>query len=307
MYQGEPEQQMIDVGHGISLCCERLGDPTDPPILLIMGLGQQLLAWPQELCEALLARGFQLVRFDNRDIGRSTHARTQPPQTRQLITRRFASDQYDLGDMARDTAGLIEALEIEPAHVVGVSMGGMIGQSLAARHPPLVRSLVSIMSSTGARSAGWVAPSTLRLLFRAPARDREAAAERAAIMFRHIGSQGFPFDEESVRQRARLAFDRDPRAALGTSRQMAAVLKSGDRSSELRAITAPTLVVHGDYDRMVHPSGARATAAAIPGARLETISGMGHDLPAGALAQIAALIADHAAAADRAGQSPAAV
>jgi pimeloyl-ACP methyl ester carboxylesterase len=185
-------------------------------------------------------------------------------------------------------------------------MGGMIAQTLAARDPERVRSMVSIMSSTGVASAGWVAPSTLRLLLGPPPRDRDAAAERAVRMFRHIGSAGFPFDEHSVRERSRRAFDRDPRAAVGTGRQMAAILKSGNRTDELGGITAPALVIHGDRDRMVHPSGGRATARAIPGARLVTIDGMGHDLPAGAFERLVALIGDHAAQADQARQSHAA-
>jgi pimeloyl-ACP methyl ester carboxylesterase len=297
---------IVDVGRGVSLCCERSGDPAHPPMLLIMGLGQQLIAWPDPFCDALSARGLQVVRFDNRDIGRSWHAPTRPPRRGQLLSRRFPDDQYDLADMARDTAGLIEALELRPAHIVGVSMGGMIGQTLAAHYPQHVRSLVSIMSSTGAASAGWVAPSTLRLLLRPAAMDRDGAAERAALLFRHIGSHGFPFDEQGVRERAGASFDRDPGGAAGMARQMAAVIKSGDRTRELRAITAPTLVIHGDRDRMVHPSGARATATAIPNARLVTISGMGHDLPAGALPKLVELIASHAADADRARHSPAA-
>ncbi len=287
-------EQTADVGRGIGLCYERLGSPADPPLLLIMGLGQQLLAWPDEFCEALIARGLQPIRFDNRDIGRSTHASTPPPRMAQFVSRRFAPDQYDLGDMARDTAGLLELLELSPAHVVGISMGGMIAQMLAARYPQHVRSLVSIMSSTGARRVGWAAPSTLRMMFRPPPHDREAAAERAVLMFRHVGSLGFPFDEESIRERSRKAFDRDPRAAAGTARQMAAIIKSGDRTAELHRIAAPTLVIHGDRDRMVHPSGGRATAAAIPHARLVTIDGLGHDLPAGAHARLVELIAGHA-------------
>jgi pimeloyl-ACP methyl ester carboxylesterase len=294
MSPGEQSEQIADVGHGISICYERLGSPADPPLLLIMGLGQQLLAWPGEFCAALSARGLQPIRFDNRDIGRSTHASVRPPRMPQLIARRFDPEQYDLGDMARDTAGLLEILDIASAHVVGISMGGMIAQTLAARYPERVQSLVSIMSSTGSRRVGWIAPSTLRLLLSAPPRDRAAAAERAVLMFRHIGSLGFPFDEAAVRDRAGRAFDRDPRAAAGTARQMAAILKSGDRTAELRRITAPTLVIHGDRDRMVHPSGARATAAAIPNARLVTINGLGHDLPAGAFPRFAELIADHA-------------
>jgi pimeloyl-ACP methyl ester carboxylesterase len=290
---------MIDVGHGITLCAERSGDPSDPPLLLIMGLGQQLTAWPAAFVEGLVARGFHVIRFDNRDIGHSTHASNRLPRRNELIRRRIAPDQYDLYDMARDTAGLVRALDLGPVHAVGVSMGGMIAQTLAAEYPEQVRSLVSIMSTTGSLTAGWVAVSTLRLLLGQPARDRDAAAERAAAMFQHVGSRGFPFDEQAVRERAALAFDRDPRAFVGTARQMAAIIKSGDRTRDLRRITAPTLVVHGDRDLMVHPSGGRATARAIRGARLESIKGMGHDLPAGALERLADLIADHARSADR--------
>jgi pimeloyl-ACP methyl ester carboxylesterase len=298
-------EQLVDVGRGITLCYERFGDPSDPPLLLVMGLGQQLLAWPDEFVQALVARGFQVVRFDNRDSGRSTHASGRPPRLTQLMIRRFDDDQYDLGDLTDDAAGLLDALDLRPAHVVGVSMGGMIAQTLAARYPDHVRSMVSIMSSTGVANAGWVAPSTLRLLITAPPRDREAAAERAVKMFRHIGSAGFPFDEQSIRERSLRAYDRDPRGAVGTGRQMAAILKSGNRTDELRGVTAPTLVIHGDRDRMVHPSGGRATAKAIPGARLVTIEGMGHDLPTGAFAQLIELIGDHATQADQARHSPA--
>jgi pimeloyl-ACP methyl ester carboxylesterase len=298
-------EQMVEVGEGVKLCYERLGSPPDPPVLLIMGLGQQLLAWPDDFCEALIARGFQVIRFDNRDVGRSSHASIPAPRLPQLATRRFPPEQYDLGDMARDSAGLLDALNLAPAHVVGISMGGMIAQTLAARHPDHVRSLVSIMSSTGSRRAGWVAPSSLRLMFRPPPRDREAAAQRALVLWRHIGSHGFPLDEDSVRDRAMRAFDRDPRAAAGTARQMAAILKSGDRTAELRHIAVPTLVVHGDRDRMVHPSGGKATAAAIPGARRVTIAGLGHDLPVDAFARLIELIADHAHQADRTQPSPA--
>jgi len=292
-------EELIDVGGGITLCYERVGDTGNPPLLLIMGLGQQLTSWPQTLVDGLAERGFEVIRFDNRDIGHSTHATNRPPRMGQLVTRRFDPAQYDLYDMARDTAGLIKALELEPVHAVGVSMGGMIAQTLAAEHPERVRSLVSIMSSTGSRTAGWVAPSTLRLLLQKPARDREAAAERAALMFGHIGSSGFPTDPEDIRQRARLAFDRDPKAAAGTARQMAAILKAGDRTRDLRRITAPTLVIHGDHDRMVHPSGGRATARAISGARRQTIDGLGHDVPDGAIEQLTQLIADHAHAAEQ--------
>ena len=298
--EADAPDERADVGDGVRLCYRRLGDRAAPPLLLIMGLGRQLIAWPQALCELLVDGGFHVVRFDNRDIGCSWHAELPPPSTGQFLTRRFDPDQYDLGDMARDTARLIDALQLGPCHVVGVSMGGMIGQTLAARHPRHVRGLVSVMSTTGATGVGWPAPSTLRAIFRPPPRSGEQAADRAVEVWRRIGSHGFPFDEHRVRELARREFERDRQAATGTGRQLAAVIKSGDRTTELARITAPTLVMHGDQDRMVHPSGGRATAAAIAGARLETIEGMGHDLPAGALPRLAELITDHALRVDRA-------
>ncbi|HUO70583.1 MAG TPA: alpha/beta fold hydrolase [Solirubrobacteraceae bacterium] len=304
MIEAQSNQELVDVGQGVTLCCERLGNPADPPLLLIPGLGQQLLSWPDPFCDALGDRGLHVIRVDNRDIGRSWHASTHPPSRGQLLTRRFDHDQYTLADMARDIAGLLDALELAPAHVVGISMGGMIAQTLAASSPRHVRSLVSMLSSTGAASAGWAAPSTVRLMLTPPARTREQAQDRALRMWRHVGSHGFPFDEDRIRDLAGRSFDRDPRAAAGTGRQLAAVLKSGDRTRSLRQITAPTLVIHGDRDRMVHPSGGRATAAAIPGARLTTIAGLGHDLPAGAFDGLIELIAAHAGEADRAQSAP---
>ena len=285
-------ERLIDVGRGVQLCAQSFGDESAPPVVLIAGLGQQLLSWPDDLCGHLLDRGLRVVRFDNRDIGRSSLATAPAPSPVQLLRRRFSPQQYDLGDMAADTAGLLRGLEIDRAHVVGVSMGGMIAQTLAARNPEAVQSLVSIMSNTGARGAGGPARSTWLRLAKPPATDREGAIQRTVEMFRHIGSHGFPFDEADVRARAEIAYERghDPR---GVGRQLAAIMKSGDRTAEVRRIAAPTLVIHGDRDRMVDPSGGVATAAAIAGARHETIHGMGHDLPAGARKQLADLIAEH--------------
>jgi pimeloyl-ACP methyl ester carboxylesterase len=293
-----PPEQLTSVGRGIKLCWQALGDPADPPILLVQGLGTQLIAWPPELCERLADAGFYVVRFDNRDIGRSTRLSDVPPPTNlRLLAKRFDPEQYDLDDMADDAAGLLDALELAPAHVVGVSMGGMIAQMLAVRRPDAVRSLTSIMSTTGGRRVGRPAHSTLRLLMSKPARDRDAAIERSVRMFRHIGSAGFPFDEARLRLMAGLSFDRGFNPA-GSARQLAAILKSGDRTAQLARITAPTLVIHGDRDLMVNPTGGAATARAIPGARLETVIGMGHDLPEGAWHRLAELIVAHARAAD---------
>jgi pimeloyl-ACP methyl ester carboxylesterase len=300
-------EQLLDAGRGVRLCWTAAGDPADPPLLLIGGLGQQLVVWPQALIDALVAAGLYVVRFDNRDIGRSTHLRDiPPPSTLRLLAARFVPQQYTLADMADDAAGLLDGLGLAPAHVVGVSMGGMIGQTLAARRPDAVRSLTSIMSTTGASKVGRPATSTMRLLAAKPTRERDKAIERSVTMFRHIGSSGFPFDEQYVRDVAGLAYDRghDP---AGSGRQLAAILKSGDRTPQLASVAAPTLVIHGDRDRMVNPTGGAATVAAIRGARLETIPGMGHDLPAGAIERIATLIADHARTADEAASTPEAV
>jgi pimeloyl-ACP methyl ester carboxylesterase len=291
-------ERFANVGRGVTLCYEAFGDPAESPILLIQGLGTQMIGWPDELVERLVDAGHHVVRFDNRDNGRSTRVGIRPPRVWQLGVRRFDADQYTLTDMARDTAGLIDALELEPVHAVGVSMGGMIAQTLAAQYPERVRSLTSIMSTTGARGKGRPAPSTMRKLITPPARDEDEMVERFVEMFRHIGSAGFPFDEAYVRELARRSFQRGFHPA-GTGRQLGAILKSGDRTREVGTITAPTLVLHGDSDPMVDPSGGAATAAAIPGARLQTIVGMGHDLPAGALDQLAGLVLEHAARAER--------
>ena len=288
-------ERFARVGRGITLCYEEIGDDGGRPLLLVAGLGQQLHSWPLGFCRALAGRGFRVVRFDNRDVGRSTHVAHRPPSPAAMLTRRMPPEQYHLGDLARDTAGLLDALEVDAAHVVGASMGGMIAQTLAAHFPGRVRTLVSIMSNTGAPRVGRPAPSTWRRMLGRPPRSRQEAMDGAVQIFRHIGSHGFPFDEDAVRAVAGEAWDRDP-TSHGVARQLAGIFASGDRTRELRTITAPTLVIHGDRDRMVHPSGATATVRAIPGARLVTIQGMGHDLPAGVWPRLVDLVDAHAGA-----------
>jgi pimeloyl-ACP methyl ester carboxylesterase len=287
-------EKVADVGRGISLAYEEIGD--GEPLVLVAGLGQQLHSWPDAFCSRLADRGYRVVRFDNRDVGRSTHESFRPPKLFSMLLGRFPAEQYDLTDMAEDTVGLMAAIGLDSAHLAGVSMGGMIAQTVAARHPDRVRTLTSIMSTTGARRTGRPALSTWRLMGGAPPKARDAAMDRAVRMFRHIGSHGFPFDEEWVRELAGRGWDRDPSSA-GTGRQLAAIMKSGDRTPSLRSVRTPTLVIHGDRDRMVHPSGGKATVRAIAGARLETITGMGHDLPKGAWPALLDLIDDHARAA----------
>ncbi len=292
------EQHVVDVGRGIQLCYEQIGDPNDPPIVLIGGLGQQLHgSWPTDFVTALAGRGYRVARFDNRDVGRSTHMKYPAPKPLSILRGGNHPLQYHLGDMARDTIGLLDVLGYRDVHLAGISMGGMIAQTVAAHYPGRVRTLTSIMSTTGAPRIGRPAPSTWLLLATSkPPRTCSEAMERDMAIFRHIGSHGFPFDEQRVCERAAIGWDRDPTSA-GTPRQLAAIFRSGDRTAELRHIDVPTLVIHGDRDRMVHPTGGIATARAIRGARLETIRGMGHDLPAGAWERLVELISGHVATA----------
>jgi pimeloyl-ACP methyl ester carboxylesterase len=290
-------ERFCDIGGGISLCYETFGAPGDPPLLLIMGLGMQMIVWSEEFCEQLAGRGFQVVRFDNRDSGRSTRMQGRPPTLGQLLRRRIRPLRYTLSDMAGDAAGLLRELGLAPAHVVGASMGGMIAQALAAQHPAEVRSLVSIMSNTGDRWRGQPALGIYRYLLRRAPSDRDGFVEHMTRIFSAIGSPGFPHDLDRVRELAGRSYDRghDPAAA---GRQLGAIVASGDRTAELRRIAAPTLVIHGAKDRMVRPSGGKATARAIPGARLMLVDGMGHDLPEAAWPQLIDAIAEHARPAD---------
>jgi pimeloyl-ACP methyl ester carboxylesterase len=279
-------EQFCDVGRGITLCYETFGDPSDPTVLLIMGLGMQMIAWHEDLCARLAGHGLHVVRFDNRDIGRSTHLNGPPPRLGQLLIRSRSASSYTLDDMADDAAGLLRELQLAPAHVIGASMGGMIAQTLASRHPDLVSSLVSIMSNTGSIWSGQPALSFYPLLLlRRPARGRQRSIEDGVRLFKAIGSPGLPQDLDDVRVLAAQSYDRDP-DRRGVARQLGAIVASGDRTAQLRRIMAPTLVVHGSADRLVRPSGAHATVRAIRGSRLLSIEGMGHDLPRAIWAQL---------------------
>jgi pimeloyl-ACP methyl ester carboxylesterase len=287
-------EEFTDIGEGLTLCHEGFGDPSDPPMLLVMGLGTQMIAWREDFCEQLASRGFHVIRFDNRDVGLSTHMTGAPPTLRQMFTRKLPAGAYSLEDMADDMLRLSEKLGLGPVHVVGASMGGMIGQVLAARHPDNVRSLVSIMSNTGSRWTGQPALSAYRLFLAEAPSEREAFIEHVSKLFAIVGSHGELYDEEYVRDVTARSFDRN-HDAVGVGRQLGAVLKTGKRDAMLRSIKAPTLVIHGTEDRLVRPSGGRATKRAIPGARLMEVKGMGHDLPRGAWPEIIDAIADNAA------------
>ncbi|HET8565039.1 MAG TPA: alpha/beta hydrolase [Solirubrobacterales bacterium] len=272
------DEQMAPA-NGIELCYQEMGEPDGEPLLLVMGLATQMIAWDDEFCSMLAERGFRVVRFDNRDIGRSTRMRSAGvPGKLDMVLGRRGSAAYLLRDMAADTFGLMDHLGIESAHLVGASMGGMIVQSAAIGQPRRVRSITSIMSTTGSRRVGHPSYRTFGLLLGKPPREREAAIERVVKTFRTIGSPGYPFEEERVRQIAGRSFDRGHSEA-GIARQLHAITASGDRTSALRKLELPALVIHGKNDVLVNPSGGRATAKAIPGARLKMVDGMGHDLP----------------------------
>ena len=291
-------EQFARVGD-VELCYESFGDPADPAVLLVMGLGTQMIAWREEFCELLAQRGLFVIRYDNRDSGRSTRfSGVKPPGTIELLRRRPSELAYTLDDMADDGIGLLDQLHIDRAHVVGASMGGMIAQVMAARHPDRVLSLTSIMSTTGGRFVGQQSPRVYPYLFGAPPREEDAYVKRAERLFRLIGSPGFKRDEEGIRDTARRSFRRGI-SASATGRQLAAIVGAGNRTEDLQRISVPTLVIHGTRDKMVSPSGGKATAKAIPGARLMLIEGMGHDLPRGAWQRIIEAIAENASAGER--------
>jgi pimeloyl-ACP methyl ester carboxylesterase len=271
--------ERIAPANGIELCFQEMGDPDGEPLLLVMGLATQMLAWDEGFCGLLVERGFRVVRFDNRDIGRSTKiVSAGVPRRLDMMSGRRASAPYLLRDMAADTVGLMDHLEIDSAHVVGASMGGMIVQTLAIEHAQRVRSMVSIMSNTGSRWTGMPSRKAMAVLLARPPKGRDAAVERAVKTFRVIGSPGYPFDEERVRRVAGRSYDRGHSAA-GVLRQLHAITASGDRTRALREVRLPATVIHGTGDPLVRPAGGKATARAIPGARLKMIEGMGHDLP----------------------------
>jgi pimeloyl-ACP methyl ester carboxylesterase len=264
---------------GIDVACERFGDPGAPPVLLVMGLATQMLGWHEDFCSALVDRGMHVIRFDNRDVGLSTHFHDAPaPDVMAALAGDTSSASYTLSDMAADTVGLLDALELNSAHIVGASMGGMIAQTIAIEHPGRIRSLTSIMSTTGDPTVGQASQEAIGALLSPPASSRQEAIERAVAIFRVIGSPGFELDEPDLRERAGLSYDRadDP---FGVARQILAILASGDRTAELRSVDVPTLVLHGAADPLIDVSGAHATAEAIANSELVVIDGMGHDLP----------------------------
>lgn len=285
-----------EVGDGITLCYDTFGDPSNPTLLLVMGLGAQMISWYDELCEEFAAKGFHVVRFDNRDAGLSTFL-PEPVdvfQVMQLIGGGEPADgPYLLSDMARDAIGLLDHLGVAQAHVVGASLGGMIAQTMAIEHPERLASLTSIMSTTGDPDVGQPTAVALGVLLAPPPQTRDEMAERRVKAAEAWGSTGL-WDEAEVRQHAFDSYDRkhDP---AGVARQLVAILASGSRTEALRTLEVPTLVIHGTFDNLVAPTGGERTAEAIPDAKLLLVEGMGHDLPKALWPQVVDAITTHAA------------
>jgi pimeloyl-ACP methyl ester carboxylesterase len=283
----------IAPSNGIELCYETFGEPDDPTMLLVMGLGSQMIHWPDDFCAALAARGYQVVRFDNRDMGESTWFDGGTAGVQTAIGGGDVAVPYLLTDMADDAVGLLDHLGTVRAHVLGVSMGGMIAQTIAIRHPARVASLTSVMSTTGDPDVGTPTSEAMSALMAPPAATREAYQD-AVVHHAHVwGSPGL-FDEQRLRETAARAWDRGYNPA-GTARQVLAILSSGSRSAELAGLSVPTLVIHGTADTLVQPSGGERTAAVIPDAKLLVIDGMGHDMPPPLWPQLIDAIAGHAA------------
>ena len=275
-----PSAEVLHTAVGdIDIAYNTLGKASDPPVLLISGAGAQLVAWDDAFCQELVDRGLFVIRFDNRDVGLSSHLAGGPftdPSARTAGAAQAAP--YTLAEMAADTAGVIENLGLDSAHVVGISLGGMIAQILAIERPERVRSLTSIMSTTGNGRVGQPTEAARALFLLPPVSTRAGAMDRSVLFNRAVGSPAYRIDETELRDRAARAFDRafDPQ---GVIRQLAAVMTTPDRTEDLHRLDLPTLVIHGAEDQLIAASGGQATAGAIPGAELVVIEGMGHDLP----------------------------
>jgi pimeloyl-ACP methyl ester carboxylesterase len=269
--------------NGIDIEYESFGRDGDPLILLIMGFGAHLLFWPETLCEGLAAKGFRVVRFDNRDIGKSSHlAGESAPDPRALFAEVTAGKRpevpYTLNDMADDAVGLMDALGARRAHIVGASMGGMIAQLIAINHPDRTKSLVSIMSTTGRRDLPPGNPETLSVLFRPPnSESRDDLIEASILVQKALASPGFPTSDAEMRLRAERRTDRAPFDLAGLARQSAALIVAPPRNALLRQVRCPTLVLHGADDSVIPAAAAKDTAESIPGAELVIVPGMSHD------------------------------
>lgn len=291
-----PRERLARVGE-VELAYDELGDPQGEPMLLVMGLGTQLIHWSPRFCELLGERGFRVIRFDNRDAGHSTTIDAPAPSRTVMMLGLRRGRAYSLNDMTDDAIGLLDWLEIDSAHLVGASMGGMIAQVAGYRHPRRVRSLGLIMTGSGKRIASLPRVRALGTMLSKPARTRQAFIDLVTKTFGVIGSPDYPMDpdrEAEFRQLLGQSWDRGHHSA-GVARQLQAITSSGDRTRKLGAVRAPTVVIHGAQDPLVRPVAGRVLARAIPGAQLRVIPGMGHDLPPALFEQIADVVAANAA------------
>jgi len=274
------EELFAPVSREVELCYQTFGDSKNEPLLLVMGLAGPMTWWHPDFCELLASKGFFVIRYDNRDMGRSTKMKARV--TRAQLVAAFLGKRtgapYSMSDLASDAVGLLDHLGLDRAHVFGTSMGGMIAQTMAIEHPQRVASLTSLMSTTGRRSVGWQDPALLRHLIARRQNTREAYVDTSAAFWQLIASPDYPEPMDSVRERAGQTFDRGI-SRSGIMRQMLAVITQPNRTLALRSLRMPVLVIHGLQDRMVHVSGGRATSTAIQGSELLLIDGMGHDLP----------------------------
>jgi pimeloyl-ACP methyl ester carboxylesterase len=291
------EEQFTTVDDGVEICFQTFGDPSNPALLLVMGLGGPMTWWDPELCTKLADHGFLVIRYDNRDTGRSTklkHARVGRGDLVKAFLGRPVRAPYSLSRMGEDGLAILDHLGIDKAHIAGVSMGGMIVQTLAVEHPERVLSMVSIMSTTGSRKVGFLDPKLMPAMIAPRSGGRDQYVENSATFWQKIASPDYPEPLQEAIDRAEVTWDRGF-SASGVVRHMLAILTQPNRTAALAELTMPTAVMHGLKDRMVHVSGGRATARAIPGCELVLVPGMGHDIPAALFDQIVSVVARTAA------------
>lgn len=293
-----PSKESLVKVKDVELCYDTFGEPTNPPMLLIMGLGTQMIRWHEAFCQQLAASGFWVIRFDNRDVGKSTKCEAAGvPNVIALWLAARRGDAvaapYTLAHMAEDAVGLLDALHVDAAHVVGISMGGMIAQTLAIQHPKRVQTLTSMMSTTGNPELPLPKAEALAILQTVPPSTRAEYIDFIVQQQRILSGPHYPIDETYVRDLAGRSFDRGY-YPQGAARQQAAILASGSRKETLKKLRVPTLVIHGDADPLVPIEGGKDTAASIPNAKLLIIKGMGHDIPFEVAPQILKAIIQHA-------------
>ncbi len=288
-YSGEKTAKVGD----IELVYDTFGDPSHPPMLLIMGLGEQMIRWDEVFCQILASQGRFVIRFDNRDVGLSTKLEDAGiPDVRALMFGKTVDVPYTLKDMANDAIGLLDCLGIEAADIVGVSMGGMIAQTMAIHHPSRVRTLTSIMSSTGNPNLPQPTPEGISVLLAPPASNRTVYTNDYLKAAKVLHGPKYQLDEEYIRNYSERAYDRCYHPA-GFARQLGAILTSGSRNEALGNVKTPTLVIHGDVDPLVPVEAGKDTAKSIPDAKLLIIEGMGHSFPTEVVPQIIKAILQH--------------